>query len=824
MHDDRPPSSDTFARTDPYERADWKAAREQVDANVVGPYRLIRKLGEGGMGTVWEAHHGMLDRTVALKMIRAELGIDRETLERFELEARSMARIRHPHVLRIHEVAVGSDHVYMAMDLVAGGSLKDRIVRDGPLPVRDAIALTAKLADALHHAHRLGIIHRDLKPANILLTLDGEPLLTDFGLAKDLTADWLELTQSGVVLGTPDYMSPEHLSGKHGPLDGRADVYGLGATLYEMLIGRPPFKGQGAIEIAHQILTKDAPSPSAERAEVDRAVDTIVARCLAKEPEHRFEGARALAADCRRWLANEPIEARPVSLRERLALLARRRGRTIAIAGASILVALVAALAILARDASRAREIAAEARRAEAAARDAKAARAETRATTERFEHLADAVQVQALVYAFEALPPDRPDLADDQRTWLARAEPLLARAKLRGDELREIGKERRPDEPTRFRIATLRKLVDALAELARLENVMRARLEESVSLLERTVDGPAAPAWSAAIASMGIDGSPYLDPIEPQLGLVPLGPDPQSSLLEFAHALSGEVPVREPDGRLNLDAGSAIILVLIPGGTFAMGAPERPDDDARSEIRLGPSSMEEPVHEVTLPPYLIGKHEVTQAQWRRMAFLAGLPEDAQAPSHYHVGYKPKNHVIGPTHPVEQVSWLSARRVLDAVGLDVPTEAQWERAATGGAATRFATGDGPESLRHAENLRDGSYAAWAAEAGATRYRRDVPWEDGYPVHAPVGTFRPNGWGLHDFGGNVREWCRDFLGLYREATDPITGEREGESVYRVLRGGSWLYLEREARPAYRSNASATAIGTDLGVRAGRDLDR
>ena len=273
------------------------------------------------MGVVYRATQISLKRPVALKMILAGHLASAPDVERFQREAEAAARLDHPQIVPIYEVGEHEGTHYFSMKLVEGGDLTQhlpRLVKDH----RAVADLVATLADAIHHAHQRGILHRDLKPRNILLDADGEPQITDFGLAKQVDASG-ELTQSGAIVGTASYMAPEQARGEK-TITTAVDVYGLGAILYELLTGRPPFRGATPAETIVNVLEDEPVRPSAIRSEVDRDLETICLKCLEKDPGRRYGSAAALAEDLRRWLAGLPITARPVGNAERLWRWCRR--------------------------------------------------------------------------------------------------------------------------------------------------------------------------------------------------------------------------------------------------------------------------------------------------------------------------------------------------------------------------------------------------------------------------------------------------------------------------------------------------------------------
>jgi WD40 repeat protein len=278
-------------------------------------YEILRELGRGGMGVVYKARQIRLNRTVALKMILAGAYAGPEQLARFRREAEAVAHLQHPHIVQIYEISAEDANPYFALELIDGGSLAQKL--DGmPQPSREAATLVEMLARAVHAAHQRGIVHRDLKPANILLTGDGVPKIADFGIAKRLDTG-LGPTRSGDIIGTPSYMAPEQAAGKVKEVGPATDVYALGAILYEMLVGRPPFRAETPLETIHQVLTEEPISLTRILSKVPRDLQTICLKCLQKEPRRRYASAEALAEDLHRFLAREPILARPVGIAER---------------------------------------------------------------------------------------------------------------------------------------------------------------------------------------------------------------------------------------------------------------------------------------------------------------------------------------------------------------------------------------------------------------------------------------------------------------------------------------------------------------------------
>jgi eukaryotic-like serine/threonine-protein kinase len=355
---------------------------------VVAGYEILGELGRGGMGVVYQARHLALKRVVALKMILAGPHADSGQLARFRHEAEAVAQLQHPNIVQIHEVGEQDGRPFFSLEFVAGGSLEQKLAAT-PQPARPAALLVELLARATHYAHQHGIIHRDLKPANVLLQEEEQgdaqeesngaagasfllppaawiPKLTDFGLAKYVDSDGGQ-TRSGTIVGTPGYMAPEQALGKLDAVGPAADIYALGAVLYEMLTGRPPFKAETPLDTLQQVLLTEPVPPSRLRPNVPRDLQTICLKCLEKAPARRYSSAEALAEDLGRFLAGQPIRARLVTRGERLW---RRCRRNPGVAGltslAALLLVVIAVLSLLA-----ALQLGVEAGKARDAERDA---------------------------------------------------------------------------------------------------------------------------------------------------------------------------------------------------------------------------------------------------------------------------------------------------------------------------------------------------------------------------------------------------------------------------------------------------------------------
>ena len=274
----------------------------------MGDYELVEQIGRGGMGLVFKAKQLSLGRLVAVKMIQRERLASEHERQRFLAEAQATARLDHPGIVPVYEVGEFDGHPFFSMQLITGQTLSERLA-DGPLPQREAARLMAYVARAIHHAHEQGILHRDIKPSNIIIGADGRPLVTDFGLAKIIDAG-NSLTNTGSILGTPSYMSPEQAAGRGASTGPAADIYSLGTVLYHALTGRPPFIASSPIEMALKIIEHDPPLLRLLEPSIDRDLEMIVIRCLQKPPDLRYPSAAALADDLESFARDEPVMAR----------------------------------------------------------------------------------------------------------------------------------------------------------------------------------------------------------------------------------------------------------------------------------------------------------------------------------------------------------------------------------------------------------------------------------------------------------------------------------------------------------------------------------
>ena len=728
------------------------------------------------------------------------------------------------------------------------------------------VHLVEKTALALHAAHEAGLIHRDIKPANIMIGPDGNPVVLDFGLVRQETGDTQGLTMTGQVLGTPAYMPPEQISPRDMVLDRRCDVYALGATLFECLTLQIPFQAENRESLYQKILSSESPDPRRLNPRVSKDLKVVVQTAMEKNRNRRYASALEFAADLRRLRRFEPIRARAAG-----PLLRLRRWTQRNPAVATFLILLTVALGVTARMLTEARAAQRKAEstqerldhnlvagleadaetlwpahmeqvpamqrwllRAEPLARRLEHYRSELSAAEERAQpytvatHDHDrrthprfnelAAMRATMDFVSKQLASLKPESEDEKENeQQSRLERMLTDYKKEIAILEEALVTRRTweyaDEADQRRHADLTRLVKALERFTDPDPLkgdlsgIRKRLETARTIQRVSIDD-CLQAWERARTA--IRASPKYDKLSlaPQLGLVPLGPDPESGLWEFGHLESGDIPERGPDGKLCLQEESSLVFVLLTGDTFAMGSSG--NKNSRNYV---PKSFllqddEGPVHDVTLDPFFLSKYEMTQGQWLRMT--------GTNPALQHPGWPGSLVKITLLHPVEQVSWDACQRVLSNHCLCLPTEAQWEYACRAGTSSPWWTGDSPETLRGAENLGD------LLLPHELRFYRGI--------HLPVGSLRANAFGLHDMLGNVSEWCKDWEEPYSTPVRKGTGELESQFsihtyrfdhlFFRRVRGGNARLSPNKSRSAIRGREVPRNEDLSYGVRPAR----
>jgi len=772
LQDSAPPSAEALARL-------------RQHAPRTSRYELHDEVARGGMGVIFKVWDPDLRRALAMKTLLIDRkgrsadqdGTRDHLLARFLEEAQITGQLEHPGIVPVHDLGLDAEgRAFFTMPLVRGRDFKEVIRRvhegrDG-WSLTKALRVIMKVCEAVAYAHSRGVIHRDLKPANVMVGRFGETYVMDWGLARvmnrtesrDLgpreqpssidpqtefedarpgSSRSSSLTHAGAVIGTPAYMSPEQASGRVEALDGRADVYSIGAMLYHLLSGEMPYCPAGRVVAPGDVIAarrKGPPRPVHEiRPGIAPDLASICEKAMATDPGGRYATPLELAEDIERYMTDRPVSALEASRSHHLWLAYRRnRGlaNTVAAAATVLMIVLFAWLA------------------------------SRSRVRQRRFDVIsARALPVRA-AELFPAFPAAIPGLDE----WLSQADELLGREGWWQRERARATAENLPE------VESVLKSMQHLREL-------RPGVQDRLALAHRLEDPEQYDrerSWRAAVeavATLPVYGGLQLQPIE---GLIPLGPDPTSGLWEFWNVPSGRRPAsRDPvTGSIRPTAEDGIVLVLVPGDTGG-----------------GAASA----------PFLIGKFEVTQAQWLRIMGTNPSLYAAGATLVKKVSGLHPDYVVTDLHPVESVSWTQCQEFARRVGLALVAEDRWEHACGAGVTTRWIWGDQVESLEGKVNLAD-----WSAE---TFRAPGMPWDDGYATHAPVGSYPPNAFGLHDMDGNVAEWCESWY-----AADWL-----GTNVRRKIRGASFVDLFDRAeitwdgtfeRPDSNNYRSGLRVGLSL----------
>jgi len=744
---------------------------------VVPGFEIEVELGRGGMGVVYRARQVSLNRTVALKMILSGQHADPVTEARFLIEAEAVAAVRHPHVVEVFEFGRHDGLPYFVMEFVTGGSLSDRVRRDGRVEPAAAAELVAKLAAGVAAAHAAGIIHRDLKPANVLLTEAGEPKVTDFGLARVGASD---MTATGAVLGTPEYMSPEQAAGKVREVGAAADVWGLGAVLYALLTGRPPFRGETWQQTIQQVLTVEPSRPRALAPAVPRDLETICLKCLEKDQRKRYPTADALADDLRAYLDGRPIAARQVGSLER-AVKWVRRNPVVTGAAAAVVLALTVGTTVSYskyRDAEEEKGVAQREREdAERQRKDAETQKA--RAEGKEREALKEAEKAlkarEFLVSIFKRAETDVKGGNVTVRQLLAEAETRIPvefadQPELRAELVTAIGDVKRGIGRRTPQAMILE--ARGSVQLQSAAGVTKAAVPQSLLTLDDRL-------------TLGADGDVQLVFLS-DLHKERLKPGRTVTIDSRGCAPADAVAER--------DTSVLMTFVPLPKGTFYMGWDGGTRKGVKTEIK---------------EDFEIAVHDVTQGQWE--AVMGNNPSQFSRQGDSRDSLLDISDEELKLFPVERVSWDDVQEFLKKLNekergrgwvYRLPTEAEWEYSCRGGATSEaecsfhFYLDQPTNDLSSTHANFDGNFPAGKAAKGPYLSR---------PTR--VGAYPSNKLGLCDMHGNVWQWCADlFAGSDR--------------VDRVYRGGSWSSHGSFCQAANRVRYAPTHRFFNLGFRLAR----
>jgi len=856
-------------------------------------YRIEGELARGGMGAILKVWDEDVGRQLAMKVILGQEEptgespkIPDRALNRFLEEAQITGQLDHPGIVPVHELGLDDEgRVYFTMQLVRGRDLREIFklaeADEEEWTQTRALGVLLKVCEAMTYAHSKGVIHRDLKPANIMVGRFGEVYVMDWGLGRvlgskeskdvrlagpppqesegvrtfredsDHRPDSPLYTLDGDVVGTPAYMSPEQARGDIERVNHLSDVYSIGAVLYELLSGRMPYapsEGRPSPRAVWRWVLDGPPQPIAQIRTAAPELVAICDRAMHRESSRRYSDMGALARDLRAWLEGRVVTAhRTGILIEVRKWVARNR------ATSAISVILVSTLLAFGVEVGRQQSVRAEASQLIADA-DLSAALVESARYASHSDAQTWIEQAQSLVARTRSARLEltelrnqeqsrgratveySPESHEDYSRWvllknhrtgfelaidLARAaleqdpedpvsqreldylpaviQDLDVQIQLLGERLERHEQWIFADKGRGARNESLTALTNNIWELERsgglIELVSRNLKRTSKLILGAQKD------WEQAIAEIRNDDRYGGLVLEPQSDLVPIGPNVQSGLWEFLHVPSGDMPaLSEATGELLMRPESGIVLVLIPGGQAKLGVQKTEPNSPR--YFASALDNECPVSEIPLDPYFISKYEMTQAQWIRAT--GSNPSERKM----HMSADKKKR-ISPTHPVELIDWNEARLVLRRWGLTIPSIAQSEHASRG--------------------MQDGVF--WSiSDADYPLFINSQVAADGFTLHAPVDSLRPNAFGLYHTTGNVWEWCRDW----NYSSDIVVEFGEGDGLLetelgpypdihflKIRRGGGWKTTDRDRlRFSFRERLSPGARDDDLGVRPAR----
>lgn len=817
-----------------------------------GDYELIEEIARGGMGVVYKARQVTLNRIVAVKMILAGHLASSDDVQRFHTEAEAAAQLDHPGIVPIYEVGEQDGHHYFSMGFVEGQSLAKRVA-DGPLTPRASAEMVKTIAEAIQYAHDKGVIHRDLKPANILLDKDGKPRVADFGLAKVIERD-SDLTGVNQILGTPSYMPPEQAAGQVSSAGRLSDVYSLGAVLYCLLTGRPPFQSSTPLDTLLQVQKQEPVPPRRLNAAIPLDLNTISLKCLEKVPEQRYHSAQEVVNELRRFLTGEPIVARPISLIERGWRRCKRRPLVPSLVAAVLAISAIGGVVISRIAATERRQ---SLHREVVTAVDAiQNSRGPIVAYTLRdLEKLPREIVVNELKSRY-------PRAEGNRKLGLAYAlanygsvdvEYLCSQIKsLEGDEvdnlsrslgqvsdeslsaLRVLAAQSESEKEWRLKvrpaIVALHLGVDTIA-------ADMCRINDRPDPVQRTIFIDEFPAWHGDLSNLCAICARSTDPALRSALCMAVGGTGRRSESETAacERIISQWFRSAPDNVTHSAASWALRHWKVDLPVIATSSLPNESHDwfvnslEMTMLRIHPGRfvrqdlVQNPEDQTVIltRTFFLCDREVTFGQFRQFI------NDPQCPgSEKPVGWWEDGR-SDEVNPVDNVSWYDAilfcnwisrkeglspcyertgkkedmysdvndewQLVPTGIGYRLPTEAEWEYACRAGTTTQYASGADGKLL--------GKYAVFMTGDRETIYVQ--------PGAQPTGSKLPNGWGLFDMHGNRSEWCYDWLSEYgtgetRDPAGPSTRPAH-RSPHRVRRGGSWDFPPSSSGSAMRARA-------------------
>lgn len=817
------------------------------EEQLFGDYEVLGELGRGGMGVVFKARHRTLRRIVALKMIRSGEFADNGQVRRFYAEAEAAAKLDHPGIVPVYESGEFSGRHFFSMAFVEGHALTEE-TKDGPMDPRRAASVLKRVAEALHFAHENGIVHRDIKPANILLDLNGQPRIADFGLAKHVTGE-NDMTREGHILGTPSYMAPEQASGQSHCAGAGADIYAAGATLYYLLTGRPPIQAASKMETIRQVIETEPAPPRRLNPAISRDLETICLKCLRKDPKSRYPTAAELARDLGNWLESKPISARRASLLEKAWLWCKRRP-TVAGSMAMLTLATIFGMALITVqnriNADQIAQAELNAKQESAESRVEAVLSAPAAGLPFAIETLSD-YQEYAIPLLKERLESD--SLSDRQRLNIAL---VLARFDEMQDDflisqIRNCSTEqssnlvkalRRSDSATDAinAVAERLKSVDSndTNYLARLAITALYLGDETLAVeMTKSDENPTKRSVFIDVLRTWRDGLNGMPSLISRLGEHPslqyaliLGLSDSSDLENEVVQEEWEIVLKDlyvTGSDTGVHSACALALrklkVELPA-TVAGGASKTvaryTNRSGMRMVRIPAGSFTRQSQQGSSPqvikisrPFYLADRETTVGQF--VEFVGNEFDESSA-------NLPAGSVSW-SQALDFCNWLSEKEgltpcyqgeketrqwIAEANGYRLPTEAEWEYACRAGSTTEYFFGNDDTLL---------SFYAVSRQSKAE----------------PVASKFPNRWGLFDTSGNIREWCFDqWQADYPKGdhlSDPIGPTDSAHSKYgeyRVLRGGHFDFTSGQQKSMSRGYGIPRNHTESIGFRVAKTV--
>lgn len=735
-----------------------------------GRYRLMKKLGQGGMGSVFLATDGQLDRKVAIKIPKFSEDDDEETIQRFLNEAKAAAVVDHPNICPIYDVGCIDGVHYLTMQFIDGASLANFIVPNGePLEPKLAASVVRQIADALQAAHANAVIHRDLKPANIMINQRDEPVITDFGLACRLKQS-IRITKDNTLLGTPAYMSPEQIEGVWENLGPNVDIYALGVILYELITFRLPFEGN-SLAVLSKVQNEEPPPPTKYRPELPPELVSICMKAIAKKRENRFQSMTEFSKALDEFIHRD--------------ILSGFSHQQTTESGKVAPPAPTAPSDPLTQTA------------VQSSVKEKPTQPMEPIAPKKRNSLVGIAIGLVALLaLAGYYFATNHGQVTFEVAKVDGKFKVLVDDVEIPSSDL---------DKPMRMSVGEHRlQVVGETGESqASAFTITRGSLVPlKIELPEKLTPPPIATTE---------------EPVKPP-------PTPPTTVVK------AEPPAPPPAVFVN-SVGAR--MKLLDPGQFTMGAAT--DDDEATKDERYPHLVR-----ITKPFYL-AIHETTVGQFQKFVDDTAYETDAEKgvggwglvggalDRRREFNWRNTGFSQSTAHPVVNVSWNDAKAYCDWLSKTenkayrLPTEAEWEYACRAGTTTRYFNGDSVESLMNFANAPDQAMRAAIPSAALP-----VAWNDGHAFTAPVGSYRPNPFGIYDMSGNVYEWCNDFFerSFYRESPrDDPRGPLVPLVKEYVMRGGSWFGKSSNLRSAHRQNDSAQyRFNANIGFRVAASLPK